>query len=242
MDSSSGESSSDGDSQQSSGDERKSRSQQRHLNASPAKKTTSKPNRSLNDIKASYQNNNSLQTLPHNATAVETRRSPQQSSQSGGSQDFIPSPQIRTGWDEIVSSFQSTFQNYREAVMEMDNSNELESAETRLKEIGTTLLQICQSESSDDSVKAKCQQFLQYVSGYCQSQNQMEMHALFGDLLTRKDQGIVISKLRFITYFFEIVLKKQKSNNRLTHDSRDDDDGLDTKGASQLGMGGGRRR
>jgi hypothetical protein len=210
VDSTSGKSSSDEDSQQSSADEHKPRSQQRDLNASTAKKTKSTKNRSLTEIKASYQNSNSLQTLPRNATGVETRRSPQHSSQSGGSQDFIPLPQIGTGWDEIVSSFQSIFQNYREAVMEKDNSNELASAEISLKEIGATILETCLSDNSDDSVKAKCQQFLQYVSGYCQSQNQMEMHAFFGDLLTQKDQGIVLRILRFITFVFRFCVQKTK--------------------------------
>ena len=121
----------------------------------------------------------------------------------------------------------------------MDNTNELASAETRLKDIGSIILETCQSDNSDESVKAKCQQFLQYVSGYCQSQNQMEMHAFFGDLLTRKDKGIAISSFRFITIFSEIRFRNPKSNNQSTQDSRDGDNRLENEDASQHGMGAG---
>ena len=192
MDSNSGESSSEEGSRDSSEDEPKGHSKQSDHATNPRKKTT-KAHRTLDNIKADFQTKQRMQKHRTDSSRRSTRQSPIQSTQSMTSQDFVPSPKTSNAWGDTVSSFQCTFQRYRESVMDEDKSDDLASAEIKLKAIGSTLLKRCQSEKSDDTVKAKCRQFLQYVCGYCESQNQMPMHAFFSNLLSEQVKGYLFS-------------------------------------------------
>ena len=209
MDSDSGESSSEQEDDNPSSNDEKARLK-KPKRAAPHKPTkTPKAPRSLVDIQAEYKTNKQVQCLPPNSSAHSTSPSPMATttSHSGSSQDVISAPN-GDAWDDVVTLFQEVIQDYRDAVMTRDDKDDdaFGNVEKALKDIGLTLFKRSRRHDSSDQVQAKCQQFLQYVSSYCQHHNQAEMQAFFENLLSQHNEGLLFYlKIFFVLNFVQVT-------------------------------------
>ena len=148
-------------------------------------------------------------------------------SQSDCSQlDVIPAP-LADNWGDLVAEFQDTFQDFREAVVtggcdEVESATAFTNLQKALKDVGGKVLQSSRSDKTEGQVqKAKCQQFLQYVSNFSQHHQKLDMHAFFADLLKQSLEGNILSNFVYI----RLTNRSQRRRQREDGGRRCDEEG-----------------
>ena len=208
MDTDSEESASGHDDGHSSSNDEKALSKKPKRAVVPKSNKGPKAPRSLDDIRAGYKANQKLESSRPNSPRRSTRNSPAGTTQSVSSQDVISAPRLGDAWEDVVKLFQEAFQDYRDAVIERDekDADAFGIVENSLKDVGMTVLKRGRHDGSNDEVRAKCKQFLQYVTSYCQHHNQAEMHSFFENLLSQQNEGTLF----FIEIVFQLILFQVK--------------------------------
>ena len=146
-------------------------------------------------------------TLEPQGTTSNVRdgHSPQSLSTSTTTPTEVATDKARDSWESFVVEFQESMQVYREKVRKFKDDGEQQydvdvwAYERHVRELGLRLVRTWRSQASEDDVKVRAKQLLNYVAAYCESTGRITLRDEFLLFIAQCVEGIQ----NLIEWFFQ---------------------------------------
>ena len=137
-------------------------------------------------------------TLEPQGTTSNVRdgHSPQSLSTSTTTPTEVATDKARDSWESFVVEFQESMQVYREKVRKFKDDGEQQydvdvwAYERHVRELGLRLVRTWRSQASEDDVKVRAKQLLNYVAAYCESTGRITLRDEFLLFIAQCVEGI----------------------------------------------------